>query len=141
MQINNRSLQDMHIFGDPLLVPIIIVERMTNVYRSGSVLSNIISMEDGARHVLGNGFRTTNKFSGSSQQNEHVLRAVVFVHGFQAGFTFLQLLLSSRSVFDFISSSFVISRPLLFLGLSFHRSLKCNREIIWIYGLFETSGF
>lgn len=95
MQINNRSLQDMHIFEDPLLVPIIIVERMTNVYRSASVLSNITSMEDDARHVLGNGFRTTNKLYGSSQQNEHVLRAVVFVHGFQASFTFLQLLLSS----------------------------------------------
>ncbi|MCI04856.1 protein FAM135B-like, partial [Trifolium medium] len=28
MRINNRSLQDMYIFGDPLLVPIIIVERV-----------------------------------------------------------------------------------------------------------------
>lgn len=95
MQINNRSLQDMYLFGDPLLVPIIIVERMANVYRSASLDSSYISMENDARHVLlGNGSRSAKKWSGSSQQNGHVLRVVVFVHGFQACLTFLQLLLS-----------------------------------------------
>jgi hypothetical protein len=95
MQINNRALQDMYIFGDPLLVPIIIVERMTNVYRSASLNSNFISVENDARHVLTNGSRSTNKFSGSSHQNGHVLRVVVFVHGFQACFAHLQSLISS----------------------------------------------
>nr|KYP47905.1 Protein FAM135B family [Cajanus cajan] len=85
MQINNRSLQDMYIFGDPLLVPIIIVERLTNVYHSASVNSNFIPLEDGGRLILENGSRATNKLCGTSpQQNEHVLRIVVFVHGFQA---------------------------------------------------------
>lgn len=95
MQINNRSLQDMYIFGDPLFVPIIIVERMTNAYRSSSVNSNFISVGNDAKHILGNGSRSTNKLCGSSQQNGHVLRVVVFVHGFQACFTYSQLLLSS----------------------------------------------
>ncbi|KAL1328193.1 hypothetical protein AAHE18_13G356600 [Arachis hypogaea] len=36
MRINNRSLQDMYIFGDPLHIPIIIVERLTNIYHSTS---------------------------------------------------------------------------------------------------------
>ncbi|PNY13108.1 hypothetical protein L195_g009756, partial [Trifolium pratense] len=54
MRINNRSLQDMYIFGDPLLVPIIIVERVTNVYRSASVNSDFLPVENGARHILGN---------------------------------------------------------------------------------------
>jgi hypothetical protein len=90
MQINNRSLQDMYIFGDPLLVPIIIVERVTNVYRSASVNSDFLSVENGARHILGNGSRSTNNMlSGSSKKNGHVLRVVVFVHGFQACFTHL----------------------------------------------------
>lgn len=94
MQINNRSLQDMYLFGDPLLVPIIIVERMANVYRTASLDSSYISMENDARHILGNGSRSAKKWSGSSQQNSHVLRVVVFVHGFQACFTYLHLLLS-----------------------------------------------
>lgn len=95
MQINNRSLQDMYIFGDPLLVPIIIVERLTNVYHSAIVNSNFIPLEGEGRHILENGSRATKKLCGSSpQKNELVLRIVVFVHGFQACFIFLQLLLS-----------------------------------------------
>ncbi|XP_004504749.1 uncharacterized protein [Cicer arietinum] len=91
MRINNRSLQDMYIFGDPLFVPIIIVERMTNAYRSSSVNSNFISVGNDAKHILGNGSRSTNKLCGSSQQNGHVLRVVVFVHGFQGNHLDLRL--------------------------------------------------
>lgn len=85
MQINNRSLQDMYIFGDPLRVPIIIVERLENMYRSASVKSYFLPLEDKARHILENGSRAIIKLPGNSPpQNEHVLRVVVFVHGFQA---------------------------------------------------------
>jgi len=112
MQINNRSLQDMFIFGDPLLVPIIIIERMTNAYHSASMNSNFNPLEDKGRHIVENGSRATKKLCGSSsQQNELVLRIVVFVHGFQACFTFLScfylldlgsvsLLLLSFSLFE-----------------------------------------
>ncbi|KAG5015052.1 hypothetical protein JHK82_020744 [Glycine max] len=71
MRINNRSLQDMYIFGDPLLVPIIIVERLTNVYHSAIVNSNFIPLEGEGRHILENGSRATKKLCGSSpQKNE-----------------------------------------------------------------------
>lgn len=100
MRINNRALQDMYIFGDPLLVPIIIVERVTNVYRSASLNSNFISVENDARHVLSNGSRSTNKFCGSSQQNGHVLRVVVFVHGFQGNHLDLRLVRNQWLLID-----------------------------------------
>ncbi|KAH1237628.1 Protein FAM135B [Glycine max] len=84
MRINNRSLQDMYIFGDPLRVPIIIVERLENMYRSASVKSYFLPLEDKARHILENGSRAIIQLPRNSpQQNEHVLRVVVFVHGNQ----------------------------------------------------------
>ncbi|XP_020234520.1 protein FAM135B isoform X2 [Cajanus cajan] len=101
MRINNRSLQDMYIFGDPLLVPIIIVERLTNVYHSASVNSNFIPLEDGGRLILENGSRATNKLCGTSpQQNEHVLRIVVFVHGFQGNHLDLRLVRNQWLLID-----------------------------------------
>lgn len=91
MQINNRSLQDMYIYEDPLRVPIIIVERLENMYRYTNVKSYFLPFEDEDKHILENGSKAVIKLPGNHpQQNEHVLRVVVFVHGFQASFTFLQ---------------------------------------------------
>lgn len=87
MQINNRSLQDMYIFEDPLHIPIIIVERMANMGRSPSLNSYFNALETKANLLLENGSRATNKSRSSPQQNGQVLRVVVFVHGFQACFT------------------------------------------------------
>ncbi|XP_028800982.1 protein FAM135B [Neltuma alba] len=93
MRINNRSLQDMHIFGDPLCAPIIIVERMTNILRSTSVNSYFDHSAEKAKYPLENGSRATNKFSASSpEQKQHVLRIVVFVHGFQGHHLDLRLI-------------------------------------------------
>ncbi|KAL5054602.1 hypothetical protein RYX36_035284 [Vicia faba] len=100
MRINNRSLQDMYLFGDPLLVPIIIVERMANVYRSASLDSSYISMENDARHILGTGSRSAKRWCGSSQQNSHVLRVVVFVHGFQGNHLDLRLVRNQWLLID-----------------------------------------
>ncbi|KAK7363210.1 hypothetical protein VNO77_05343 [Canavalia gladiata] len=101
MRINNQSLQDMYIFEDPLLVPIIIVEHLRNVYHSAGVNSNIIPLEDEARHILENGSRATNKLCGSSpQQNGHVLRIVVFVHGFQGNHLDLRLVRNQWLLID-----------------------------------------
>ncbi|KAL2343736.1 hypothetical protein Fmac_005021 [Flemingia macrophylla] len=101
MRINNRSLQDMHIFGDPLLVPIIIVERMTNLSHSACVNSNFIPLNDGGRLILENGSRATKKLCGSSpQQNEHVLRIVIFVHGFQGNHLDLRLVRNQWLLID-----------------------------------------
>ncbi|KAL2342150.1 hypothetical protein Fmac_010090 [Flemingia macrophylla] len=94
MRINNRSIQDMYIFGDPLRVPIIIVER-------GSVKSYFLPLEDKAMHVLENGSRDIIKLSGNiSQQNEHILRVVVFVHGFQGHHLDLRLIRNQWLLID-----------------------------------------
>ncbi|XP_027345052.1 protein FAM135B-like isoform X3 [Abrus precatorius] len=101
MRINNRSIQDMYIFGDPLLVPIIIVECLTNMHYPANVNSNGIPLEDEVRHILENGPRTTKKLCGSSpHQNEHILRIVVFVHGFQGNHLDLRLVRNQWLLID-----------------------------------------
>lgn len=80
----------MFIFGDPLRIPIVIVERMTNIMRSTSVNSYLNPFGETAKHTLEDVSRATNKLSASSPpHNEHALKVVVFVHGFQACFTSL----------------------------------------------------
>ncbi|GAV70115.1 DUF676 domain-containing protein/DUF3657 domain-containing protein [Cephalotus follicularis] len=81
MKINNRSIQDMHIFGDPSRIPIIIVERVMNAPRrtlsENSYLRNV-DLIDLRSSEAGN------KLDGaSSQQKGRDLKIVVFVHGFQ----------------------------------------------------------
>ncbi|TKY71300.1 FAM135B protein [Spatholobus suberectus] len=79
MRINNRSLQDMYIFGDPLHVPIIIVERLENMSRSASVKSYFLPLEEKARDILENGSRAINKLPGNSpQRNEHSFESCCF---------------------------------------------------------------
>ncbi|KAL2968853.1 hypothetical protein AAZX31_15G047800 [Glycine max] len=101
MRINDRSLQDMYIFGDPLRVPIIIVECLENMHRSASVKSYFLPLEDKARHILENGSRAIIKLPGNSPpQNEHVLRVVVFVHGFQGHHLDLRLIRNQWLLID-----------------------------------------
>ncbi|MED6118805.1 hypothetical protein PIB30_006301 [Stylosanthes scabra] len=100
MRINNRSLQDMYIFGDPLHVPIIIVERLTNIYRNTCVSSDSIPLKEEARHKRENGYRATNKCGSIRRQNEHVLRVVVFVHGFQGNHLDLRLVRNQWLLID-----------------------------------------
>ncbi|KAF1890583.1 hypothetical protein Lal_00041397 [Lupinus albus] len=77
MKINNRSLQDMHIFEDLLRAPIVIVEHLANMYRCSSVNSYFSPLEEKGRYVMENGFRAINKLSGGSLlQNDRVLRLV-----------------------------------------------------------------
>ncbi|XP_019441037.1 PREDICTED: protein FAM135B-like isoform X2 [Lupinus angustifolius] len=101
MRINNQSLQDMCIFEDPLRVPIIILECLTNVYRSPSVGSNLVTLEDEARCIQENGLGTRNKLLGNGpQKNENVLRVAVFVHGFQGSHLDLRLVRNQWLLID-----------------------------------------
>ncbi|KAK7260348.1 hypothetical protein RIF29_26318 [Crotalaria pallida] len=102
MRINNRSLQDMYIFEDPLRVPIIILECLRNVYHSPCVDPNSIPVEDEARHIQENGLRAMNKLCRNTpqQQNEHVLRVAVFVHGFQGNHLDLRLVRNQWLLID-----------------------------------------
>lgn len=87
LQINSRSIQDMHIFGDPSRIPIIIVERVVNAPRRSTSGNSYFSHQEqkdthGIRSEIDS--KTINKFSGTPYKNGRVLKIVIFVHGFQA---------------------------------------------------------
>ncbi|KAE8125952.1 hypothetical protein FH972_020712 [Carpinus fangiana] len=87
MNINNRSIQDMHIFGNPSNIPIVIVERVMNAPRrttSENSYLRHLGMIDSLGSLTGPSSAAVNKQSGPSrQQGGRVLKIVVFVHGFQ----------------------------------------------------------
>ncbi|XP_055960242.1 uncharacterized protein LOC126673897 isoform X2 [Mercurialis annua] len=87
MKINTRSIQDMYIFGDPLRIPIIFVERVINAPRrtfsENSYFRNL-DMLDSPGLVSGPGTEALKKFPrGISRKRRRELKIVVFVHGFQ----------------------------------------------------------
>ncbi|PNY12129.1 protein FAM135A [Trifolium pratense] len=86
MRINNRSIQDMQIFGDPLRIPVVLVERVMNVpRRSISEISFLGHVGLVDSHSLTNGLDSdTSRKKSAPQRNVRVLKIVVFVHGFQA---------------------------------------------------------
>lgn len=91
MQINNLSIQDMHIFSDPLHVPVVLVEHhiMNVILRSTSGNSSLSSLDKNDLSTVSMipGFKVAPKLlDASPQRNGRVLRAVIFVHGFQACF-------------------------------------------------------
>lgn len=87
MQINNRSIQDMYIFGDPLRNPVILVERVMNApfrTRSGNSYFTPLGQKDTASILMGTRVTGGNQLSGTgTPRNSRILRIVVFVHGFQ----------------------------------------------------------
>ncbi|XP_030943248.1 protein FAM135B-like isoform X2 [Quercus lobata] len=87
MRINNQSLQDMHLFGDPLHTPIVIVEHIISApLRTTSLNSyfNHLDQKDTRSVLIGPSFKASSRsFRASPQQDGPVLKIVVFVHGFQ----------------------------------------------------------
>lgn len=88
MQINNQSLQDMHLFGDPLHMPVVIVEHIISApLRTTSLNSyfNHLDQKDTRSVLIGPSFKASSRsFRASPQHDGPVLKIVVFVHGFQA---------------------------------------------------------
>ena len=86
VQINNRSIQDMHILGDPMRVPIIIIERVLNAPRrtlsDNSYLRHVDMLDSGLLNAVNDDGEKTQ--ATSSQKSARELKIVVFVHGFQA---------------------------------------------------------
>lgn len=81
-QINNCSLQDLQIFGDPSRIPIIIVERVVNapmLSPSGNTYFRNTDPKDSNGTIT----RIDPNFS-STKQKSRILKIAVFVHGFQA---------------------------------------------------------
>ncbi|KAL5789903.1 hypothetical protein ACOSQ2_004791 [Xanthoceras sorbifolium] len=87
MRINNRSLQDMHIFGDPSRIPIVIVERVVSAplrSTSGHSYFSHLDPRDNPGLFIVPSVGAGKKATGTnSQQSGRVLKIVVFVHGFQ----------------------------------------------------------
>lgn len=82
-------IQDMHIFGDPSRIPVVIVEQIITVpLNSTSGNSNFDQMDQKETNSSFTEFcsNPTKHLSRrvSTRQNGRVLKIVVFVHGFQA---------------------------------------------------------
>ncbi|KAK7311739.1 hypothetical protein RJT34_10059 [Clitoria ternatea] len=102
MRINNHSIQDMQIFGDPLRTPIVIVEHVLNVPRRcpsdnsflrsiGHVDSDLL-FEPDSDTIMGK--------KSATQSNARVLKIVVFVHGFQGHHLDLRLIRNQWVLID-----------------------------------------
>ncbi|CAA7024113.1 unnamed protein product [Microthlaspi erraticum] len=97
MRINNRSIQDMHILGDPMRVPIIIVERVLNAPR------RTLSDNSYLRHVDMinlNSDETEKAKATNSKHSPRELKIVVFVHGFQGHHLDLRLVRNQWLMID-----------------------------------------
>ncbi|KAH9616475.1 hypothetical protein KSS87_009440, partial [Heliosperma pusillum] len=100
MMINSRSIQDLQMFGDPLQVPVLIVERVINApRRSYSGNSYFCDADQKAPSNIITEFKTTSKMSGAEQQ-ARVLKIVVFVHGFQGHHLDLRLVRNQWLLID-----------------------------------------
>ncbi|KAJ4952502.1 hypothetical protein NE237_029334 [Protea cynaroides] len=112
MKINNRSVQDMHIFGDPLRAPVLIVERVVNApFRttSGNSYFNSLDPKDTSSILMEPSISSINKSCGGPQRNGRVLRVVVFVHGFQGHHLDLRLVRNQWLMID-PGAEFLMSR-------------------------------
>ncbi|CAN1324779.1 Protein FAM135B [Linum perenne] len=87
MKINNRSLQDMHIYKDPSRIPIIMLDHFVNAPSPSSGGHSYISHLD--QKIISSTSRETSSafnkvvLNSSFEHNSRILKVVVFVHGFQ----------------------------------------------------------
>ncbi|XP_019438459.1 PREDICTED: protein FAM135B-like isoform X1 [Lupinus angustifolius] len=94
MQINNRSIQDMYIFGDPLRAPIVIVERVMNTPRRNSNQNSYL------RHVQTELSPDIIGMKSAPPSFARMLKIVVFVHGFQGHHLDLRLVRNQWLLID-----------------------------------------
>lgn len=104
MLINNRSIQDMQIYGDPSRIPVVIVERVVNApLRSASSHSYFIETNQKDASGVTSDCRpspTIMSPSTSPRSNDRVLKIVVFVHGFQGHHLDLRLIRNQWLLLD-----------------------------------------
>ncbi|XP_010414740.1 PREDICTED: protein FAM135B-like isoform X2 [Camelina sativa] len=102
MRINNRSIQDMHILGDPMRVPIVIIERVLNAPRrtlsDNSYLRHVDLLDSNL--LNGNNDEADKTKPTNSQQSARELKIVVFVHGFQGHHLDLRLVRNQWLLID-----------------------------------------
>lgn len=104
MRINNRSIHDMYIFGGPSHVPVLLVEHHVNVpLQTSTCNSSLSSFDQNDLSAVPErpGFKVASKLPGAGlQRNGRVLRAVVFVHGFQGHHLDLRLVRNQWLLID-----------------------------------------
>ncbi|KAL6543305.1 hypothetical protein OROHE_010825 [Orobanche hederae] len=101
MRINNRSIQDLQIFGDPSRIPIVVVERVVNApVRSTSGSSYFSRLDQQDTNILIGVDSNPPNMSGSTRQSGRVLKIVVFVHGFQGHHLDLRLIRNQWLLID-----------------------------------------
>ncbi|KAJ4915317.1 putative serine esterase family protein [Raphanus sativus] len=102
MRINNRGIQDMHIFGDPMRVPIVIIERVWNApkrtFSDRTCMRHVDKIDSSFlnEHDDENGSRKHN----TPQHSGRELKIVVFVHGFQGHHLDLRLIRNQWLMID-----------------------------------------
>lgn len=98
MRINNRSIQDLQIFGDPSRIPIVIVERVVNApLRSPSGNSYFRNMDTKATNGM---LPEIDSSFARNQQKGRILKIAVFVHGFQGHHLDLRLVRNQWLLID-----------------------------------------
>ncbi|PWZ45848.1 Protein FAM135B [Zea mays] len=89
MKINTQSVQDMHIYADPSHVPVVLIEQHVMVVpqhsSSKDLASNASEQKDTIVLPKLQGESLVPK-SSAGKKSGRILRAVIFVHGFQASY-------------------------------------------------------
>ncbi|CAH9078882.1 unnamed protein product [Cuscuta europaea] len=104
MRINNSSIQDLQIFGDPSHIPIVIVEHVVNApvrSTSRNSYSNHLEQNDAnifLREMINS--KAIKKSFDENPQNGRDLKIVVFVHGFQGHHLDLRLVRNQWLLID-----------------------------------------
>ncbi|KAA3476580.1 protein FAM135B-like protein isoform X1 [Gossypium australe] len=95
MRMNNRSIQDMQIFGDPSGIPIVIIEHVMNAPQRTSsdnlYMRNLDIIDSITTSTVPSSEAVKKLPSASAAQSGRDLKIVIFVHGFQASFFSLTL--------------------------------------------------
>lgn len=84
--MENRFIQDLHVSGDLLRIPVVIVEQAINVPKrsfGGNSCSRLGQKDENVSAGFGND-HVNALSSAHTHSNGRVLKIAVFVHGFQA---------------------------------------------------------
>jgi len=87
LQINTQSVQDMHIYADPSRVPVVLIEQHVMVVpQHGSSKDLALNASEQKDTIVlpklqGDSLATK---SSVGKKSGRILRAIIFVHGFQA---------------------------------------------------------
>ncbi|KAB2076280.1 hypothetical protein ES319_A06G031000v1 [Gossypium barbadense] len=104
MRMNNRSIQDMQIFGDPSGIPIVIIEHVMNATQRTSsdnlYTRNLDIIDSITASTVPSSEAVKKLSSASAAQIGRDLKIVIFVHGFQGHHLDLRLVRNQWLLID-----------------------------------------